>query len=246
MRSQIISATALVAAAVVQGKTCTKFRYEFVRLNKTDAALLVVDHQIGLSALVRDYEPAAYRQNIIAHAALGNLFNLPTILTTSAESGPNGRLPKEITDLHPTAPFIKRNGEVNAWDNPEFKAAVKATGKKQIILAGIVTEVCTAFLALSLRAEGYEVFANTDASGTFNDKLAADANRRMEAAGVHLMGMFGIAMDLMRDWRNTPGSAEVLPFMDKYLVPYSLVARAHGDAIDNGTIIPGEAQILTV
>jgi hypothetical protein len=73
----------------------------------------------------------------------------------------------------------------------------------------------TSFLALSLRAEGYEVFANTDASGTFNDKLAADANRRMEAAGVHLMGMFGIAMDLMRDWRNTPGSAEVLPFMDK-------------------------------
>jgi hypothetical protein len=51
---------------------------------------------------------------------------------------------------------------------------------------------------------GYEVWANTDASGTFTDKLAADANRRMEQAGVHLMGMFGIAMDLMRDWRNTP------------------------------------------
>lgn len=99
-------------------------------------------------------------------------------------------------------------------DNPDFRAAVRATGKKQIILAGIVTEVCTSFLALSLRAEGYEVFANTDASGTFNDKLAADANRRMEAAGVHLMGMFGIAMDLMRDWRNTPGAAEVLPFLD--------------------------------
>lgn len=58
------------------------------------------------------------------------------------------------------------------------------------------------------------------------------------------MGMFGIAMDLMRDWRNTPGSAEVLPFLDQYLVPYSLVARAHGYAIENGTLIPGEAQIL--
>jgi len=88
------------------------------------------------------------------------------------------------------------------------------------------------------------VWANTDASGTFNDKLAADANRRMEQAGVHLMGMFGIAMDLMRDWRNTPGSKEVLPFLDQYLVPYSLVARSHGYAIENGTLIPGEAQIL--
>jgi hypothetical protein len=158
--------------------------------------------------------------------------------------------------MHPTAPFIHRQGEVDAWDNPDFRAAVRATGKSQIILAGIVTEVCTSFLALSLRAEGYEVFANTDASGTFNDKLAADANRRMEGAGVHLMGMFGIVMDLMRgvfssflhsylpfsppvpgflssfacpdllstsvsragliriDWRNTPGAAEVLPFLD--------------------------------
>lgn len=76
------------------------------------------------------------------------------------------------------------------------------------------TKIGTAFLALSLAEAGYEVFANTEASGTFSDRLAADANRRMEQAGVHLMGMFGIVMDLMRDWRNTPGSAEVLPFLD--------------------------------
>ena len=80
--------------------------------------------------------------------------------------------------MHPTAPFIHRQGEVDAWDNAEFRAAVEATGKKQVILAGIVTEVCTSFLALSLGEAGYEVFANTDASGTFNDKLAFDANRR--------------------------------------------------------------------
>lgn len=117
--------------------------------------------------------------------------------------------------MHPNAPFVHRQGEVNAWDNADIRAAIIATGKKQVILGGIVTEVCTAFLALSLIENGYEVFANTDASGTFNDKLAADANRRMEQAGVHLMGMFGIVMDLMRDWRNTPGTAEVLPFLDQ-------------------------------
>jgi hypothetical protein len=65
-----------------------------------------------------------------------------------------------------------------------------------------------------LRQEGYSVWANTEASGTFTDKLAADANRRMENAGVHLLGLFAIAMDLMRDWRNTPGAAEVLPYLD--------------------------------
>ncbi|KIM95527.1 hypothetical protein OIDMADRAFT_20997 [Oidiodendron maius Zn] len=218
--------------------------YTFTRLNKTDAALLVVDHQLGLSQLVRDYDTVVFRQSILAHAALGKLFDLPTILTTSADTGPNGALPKEIIEMHPNAPFIHRQGEVDAWDNPDFRAAVQATGKKQIILAGIVTEVCTSFLALSLREAGYDVWANTDASGTFNDKLAADANRRMEQAGVHLLGMFGIAMDLMRDWRNKPGSAELLPFLDQYLVPYSLVARDHGYAVDNGTLAPGEAQIL--
>jgi len=142
--------------------------------------------------------------------------------------------------MHPTAPFIRRQGEVDAWDNAEFRAAVEATGKTQVILAGIVTEVCTEFLALSLREAGYEVWANTDASGTFTDKLAFDANRRMEQAGVNLLGMFGIAMDLMRDWRNTPGIVEVLPFLDQYLVPYSLVARSHKASILNGTIVPGE------
>ena len=117
--------------------------------------------------------------------------------------------------MWPNAPYIRRNGEVNAWDNAEFRKAVEATGKKQIIIAGITTDVCTSFLALSLLEAGYTVFANTEASGTFNDKLAFDANRRMEKAGVHLMGMFAIAMDLMRDWRNTPGAKEVLPFMDQ-------------------------------
>jgi hypothetical protein len=72
----------------------------------------------------------------------------------------------------------------------------------------------TSFLALSLREAGYSVWANTDASGTFNARLASEANARMKDAGVHLVGMFAIAMDLMRDWRNTPGAGEVLPFLD--------------------------------
>lgn len=76
-------------------------------------------------------------------------------------------------------------------------------------------EIGTAFLALSLIDEGYEVFANTDASGTFNERLADEANRRMEKAGVTLIGLFGIVCDLMRDWRNTPGLDQLLPFLDK-------------------------------
>ncbi|RDW77571.1 hypothetical protein BP6252_05624 [Coleophoma cylindrospora] len=239
MKFQAIATAVATLASVV---TADGFKFE--RLDKNNAALLVVDHQIGLSQLVRDYTPTEFRNNILGHAALGKLFSLPTILTTSAQTGPNGELPKEIIEMHPNAPFIKRNGEVDAWDNADFRAAVEATNKTQIILGGITTDVCTSFLAMSLREAGYSVWANTDASGTFTDKLAADANRKMEQAGVHLLGGFAITMDLMRDWRNTPGTAEVLPYLDQYLTPYSLVARAHGDALENGTLVPSELSLL--
>ena len=117
--------------------------------------------------------------------------------------------------MHPDAPFIHRHGEVDAWDNADFRAAVEATGKKQVILAGITTDVCTSFLALSLVDAGYTVFANGDASGTFDVKTAQDANDRMRAAGVQVLSMFAVALELMRDWRNTPGAHEMLPFFDQ-------------------------------
>ena len=79
---------------------------------------------------------------MIAHASLGKLFDLPVVLSTSAENGPNGPLPKAILDMYPDAPLIKRQGEVDAWDNPEFRKAIEDTGKKQVIMAGITTDVC--------------------------------------------------------------------------------------------------------
>jgi nicotinamidase-related amidase len=112
--------------------------------------LLVVDHQVGLAKVVRDWEPNEFRNNVIAHAALGRLFNIPVILTSSSDQGPNGPLISEIRDMYPDAPFIRRQGEVNAWDNPDFAAAVRGTGRRQVVLAGIVTEVCK-YLQFSVR-----------------------------------------------------------------------------------------------
>lgn len=157
--------------------------------------------------------------------------------------GPNGPLPAEILSQHPTAPLIKRNGEVNAWDNKEFQAAVKATGRTQVIIGGIVTDVCTAFLALSLIEEGYEVYANSEASGALDQRIADDANDRMRAAGVQVMGLLALTADLMRDWRNKPGAAEIFPFLDKYMASFSNLARGHLAAVTNGTVFPGEDQL---
>lgn len=174
----------------------------YLRLDKNNAAVLLVDHQAGLLSLVRDIEPDKFKNNVLALADSAKYFNLPTILTTSFEDGPNGPLVPELKEIFPDAPYIARPGQINAWDNEDFVKAVKATGKKQLIIVGVVTEVCVAFPALSALAEGYEVFVVTDASGTFNEITRNAAWDRMSAAGAQLMTWFGTACELHRDWRN--------------------------------------------
>lgn len=178
----------------------TPFKYN--RLSKDNAALLLVDHQAGLISLVQDFSPGEFKNNVLAVAACGKYFQLPTVLTTSFENGPNGPLVPELKEIFPNAPYIARPGNINAWDNDDFVNAVKKTGRKQLIIAGVVTEVCVAFPALSAIEEGYEVFVITDASGTFNEVTRHSAWFRMQTAGVQLMNWFGMACELHRDWRN--------------------------------------------
>lgn len=176
--------------------------FKYNRLSKDDAAMLLVDHQAGLVSLVHDFEPSEFENNVLAVAACAKYFKLPTILTTSFENGPNGPLVPELKETFPDAPYIARPGQINAWDNADFVAAVKKTGCKQLIIAGIVTEVCVAFPAPSALEEGYEVFVVTDASGTFNEVTRSSSWARMQEAGVQLMTWFGMACELHRDWRN--------------------------------------------
>ncbi|GAB7533730.1 isochorismate family cysteine hydrolase YcaC [Pseudomonas sp. 3A(2025)] len=172
------------------------------RLNKDDAIVLLVDHQTGLISLVQDFSPNEFKNNVLALADLAKFFELPTILTTSFEQGPNGPLVPELKAMFPDAPYIARPGQINAWDNEDFVKAIKATGRKQIIIAGVVTDVCVAFPTLSALAEGFEVFVVTDASGTFNETVQQAAWNRMSQAGAQLMNWFSVACELHRDWRN--------------------------------------------
>ncbi|GAA6621517.1 isochorismate family cysteine hydrolase YcaC [Scytonema sp. NUACC26] len=176
--------------------------YEYRRLSKDDAAMLLVDHQSGLISLVQDYPPGEFKNNILALANVAKFFNLPTVLTTSFENGPNGPLVPELKEIFPDTPYIPRPGQINAWDNEDFVKAVENTGRKQLIIAGVVTDVCVAFVALSALEAGYEVFVVTDASGTFNEEVRYAAWSRMSNAGAQMMNWFSVACELHRDWRN--------------------------------------------
>lgn len=172
------------------------------RLSVSDAAVLLVDHQAGLLSLVQDYSPDEFKNNVLALADIAKLFKLPTILTTSFEAGPNGPIMPELKEMFPNAPFIPRPGQINAWDNEDFVKAVKQTGRKQLLVAGVVTDVCVAFPALCALKEGYQVFVVTDASGTFNKSVRDAALMRMAHAGAVMTSWFAVACELQRDWRN--------------------------------------------
>lgn len=201
----------------------------YKRVRKNDAVVLLVDHQTGLiSGLVRDYEADAFQQNIEALVDIANFFDLPTVVTTSFEHGPNGPLIPYITENLPNATNIPRPGQINAWDNEDFVQAIKDTGRKQLIIAGVVTDVCVTFPTLSALHEGYEVFVVADASGTVNTQVADVALLRMATAGAELMNWFSVAAELQRDWRNdVDGFGRLLA---KHLPAYSNVVASYESA----------------
>lgn len=176
--------------------------YKYTRLDKDNAVCLLVDHQSGLISLVQDFSPGEFKNNVLALADVARFFKLPTILTTSFEDGPNGPIVPELKEMFPDSPYIARPGQINAWDNEDFVRAIEETGRRQLIIAGVVTDVCVTFPALSAIEAGYEVFVVTDASGTFNEAVQQAAWTRMAHAGVQTMNWFSVACELHRDWRN--------------------------------------------
>lgn len=172
------------------------------RLEIENAAVLFIDHQAGLFTLVRDERPEELRNNVLALADTARLLKLPVVLTTSNEKGPNGPLMPELRTRFPKATNVARKGEINAWDNPDFVAAVKATGKRQLIVAGTITSVCMAFPSIAAVADGYQVFAVVDASGTYSKMAEEITLARIAQAGVVPMDTAAVASELQGSWNR--------------------------------------------
>jgi len=118
--------------------------------------------------------------------------------------GPNGPIMPEIIDILGDE-VIERAGEINAWKSSEFKNAIEATGRKKIIMAGLVTDVCLMFPAISAVAEGYDVYAVVDASGSWNKAVVEASIHRMTQAGVKVATWASVLAEVMDDWRSEKG-----------------------------------------
>jgi nicotinamidase-related amidase len=171
-------------------------------INPDEAAMLLIDHQSGLFQTIGDMPMPELRARAAALAKMATLCKMPVITTASVPQGPNGPLIPEIHANAPHAKYVARKGEINAWDNPEFVAAVKATGRKTLIIAGTITSVCLAFPSISAVHAGYRVFAVIDASGTYSKMAQEITLARIVQAGVVPMDTAAVASELQRTWHR--------------------------------------------
>ncbi|AUX85898.1 hydrolase [Acinetobacter sp. ACNIH2] len=198
-------------------------------IDPSDSVMLLIDHQSGLFQTVGDMLMPELRQRAAALAKMATLANIPVITTASVPQGPNGPLIPEIHQNAPHAQYVARKGEINAWDNPDFVNAVKATGKKTLIIAGTITSVCMAFPAISAVAEGYKVFAVVDASGTYTKMAQEITLARVVQAGVVPMDTAAVASEIQKTW-NREDAQEWAQVYTKIFPAYELLIESYSKA----------------
>ncbi len=189
-------------------------------LRPEDSVLLLIDHQPYQLANMNSHDPQAVVNNTTALAKAAKVFKVPTILT-SVIANRGGLLFKQLTDLFPDQEVIDRTF-INTWEDEPTVGAVKATGRKQLVIAGLWTEVCVAMPALHAAGEGWDVTVVTDASGGASVEAHQVAIQRLVAGGVNVMTWMAVVSEWQRDWARTDTAA---------LLPEILIDHAGGAGI---------------
>ncbi len=179
----------------------------FQRFTAQDTAILLIDHQVGTMGWVKSISFEAMKRNAVMLAETARILKIPAVLTSSMEAYTQGPLLSELQAALP-GPFaerIQRMGIVNAMDDANFAAAVKATGRKQVIVAGVTNDVCTVYPVLTLIDMGYTVQVVADAGGS-PTKLADEVSlRRMERHGATITTTNQLIAELAGTWATPEG-----------------------------------------
>ena len=175
-----------------------------------NAALVVIDYQPSQFAAVRSMDPDLLLENIVSTVKLANLFELPIVHSTvNVTSGRGGPTVPELAELLEDAPAIDRT-TLNAWEDADFLAAVRATGRRKIIVCALWTEICMAFPSLDALREGYEVYPVVDAIGGTSPEAHRAGLERVTQAGGKPISWVSLACELQRDWAREETVAGVV------------------------------------
>lgn len=198
-------------------------------LRPEDSIVVLIDHQPYQVANLHSHEPTMIVNNVVGLAKGARVFGVPTILTTVIEER-GGNLIKGLQDVFPDQKPINRTF-INTWQDPNVTDVVKKSGRKQLILAALWTEICLAMPAIQALGEGYDVFIVTDASGGVSAEAHDMAVRRMVQAGAVPITWMAVISEWQRDWARVESAAEL-----------SSVVLEHGGA--SGVALAWELQLL--
>lgn len=198
-------------------------------LRPEDSILVLIDHQPYQFTNLNSHEPTMVINNVVGLAKAAKIFSVPTILTTVIEER-GGYIIKGLQDVYPNQKPINRT-LINTWQDPKVTDIVKESGRKQLIIAGLWTEVCVAMPAIQAVGEDYDVFVVTDASGSTSVEAHDMAVRRMVQAGIVPINWIAVVSEWQRDWARTDTAAELSP-----------VLFDHGGA--SGVALAWELQLL--
>lgn len=184
------------------------------RFTAENSALLLIDHQVGTMKLIKNIDKEMAAKQSIALAKMARILNLPVVITSSQEENAQGPILPEIANILPEAfaARVKRPGVVNAWAYEDFHKAVLATGRKNLIMAGVTTDVCLIFPAIDAAVEGFNVQAVMDASGSPSDLSEEFARQRMHDAGVVLTATNTLMAEIAQDW-STPAGQQLITLL---------------------------------
>ena len=176
-------------------------------LRPEDSVLVLIDHQPFQLANLNSHEPHMVVNNATGLAKAAKIFGVPTILT-SVIAARGGVIFPQITDVFPGQEVIDRTF-INTWEDRKVVDVVKATGRKQLIIAGLWTEICVAMPAIQALGEGWDVTVVTDASGGTSVEAHEVAIQRMIEAGANMMTWVAVAAEWQRDWARTDSAGGV-------------------------------------
>ena len=176
-----------------------------------NSALVLIDYQVGTLQLIRNVSSDVSLRNAVLLTKAAERLKMPIVFTTSQEDHIQGPLAPALQQASPPAykARVKRVGIVNAWSDPNFSDAIEATGRKNLIMGGVTTDICLIFPSISAVQLGFAVQAVIDASGSSYELQEEMSRRRMEQVGVVLTTTNTIVAELVQDW-STPAGMEIV------------------------------------
>ncbi|RBQ16733.1 isochorismatase [Spongiactinospora rosea] len=178
-------------------------------LSADNAAIVLIDHQVGMANLLRSHTLEEHLNNTVALAKVAKIFGAPFVVTAGPSDGLGGQLYPELAQVVGDHPVVERIPPMyDGFGDPGFTAAIEATGRQKLIMAGVQTDVCLSFTALTALDRGYEVYLVGDASAAGTKETHELAMQRLIQAGAIPVGWLAVGSEFQRGWTEDSKTAK--------------------------------------